>query len=177
MSSTNDSVPSRSDLLRQGGLYPIPIPHTWKLIGSQGEDIAIPPVAGHPFHRILARGALLAMEKEPTGPAEAMTLRQIALPSELSATLLQSYVLQVVESLAQQGLAPRVLDQRVAICRLSATPAAKVVLERNHPRDDRLELRYLVRDQTGQGWELVYLLRRGNLDAWGPLLSEIDTEG
>jgi hypothetical protein len=39
-----------------------------------------------------------------------------------------------------------------------------------------LELRYLVRDQTGQGWELVYLLRRDNLDAWGPLLGEIDTE-
>jgi hypothetical protein len=37
-----------------------------------------------------------------------------------------------------------------------------------------MEIRYLVRDQKGQPWELTYLIRRAEVDRWRPLLAEIE---
>lgn len=75
MPSPSSPLPSRADLLRDGGLYPIPVPLSWKLIGADGEDVPIPLVEGSAFHRILARGALLATETRAGEPPETMLRR------------------------------------------------------------------------------------------------------
>src|SRR5262245_15697176 len=130
MSSSGAQVPSVVDLLREGGLYPVPLPLGWKLVGEQGEDVPIPAVPGDPFHRILARGALLATELQPSQPAEAMMLRQCVLAGPPSETTLEQYAELVLDSLVQQGLGPRVVDKHVFSCALSQQPCAKLVIER-----------------------------------------------
>ena len=174
MTPITDSLPSREELLRDGGLYPIPAPLEWKLIGAEGEDVAIPHVEGSPFHRILARGALLAAETEPQQPPELMTLRKLTLPSPLPSALLEQYSAQLRAHLSKNGIESRLIFQELAPCALTVERCAKLVLERRSASDDRTELRYLLCDRTGQGWELAYLLRRDNLAAWSPLLAEID---
>src|SRR4051812_16931568 len=86
--SATGSPPSRTDLLKTGGLYPVSVPLGWKLIDEAGQDVAIPAVPGDPFHRILARGALLATEIRSGPQPEVMTLRQYALPAPLTPTIL-----------------------------------------------------------------------------------------
>ena len=168
------AMPSRAGLLRDGGLYPIPVPLGWKLIGARGEDVAIPLVAGDPFHRILARGSLLATEQNPGQPPEVMTLRQYALPGPPSVAILSQYAALVLGTLTKQGTAPRVVGQQISNCALSNQACAKLVLERTNSGDRRTEIHYLVSDLANVNWELVYLLRRDNLGSWVPLFAEID---
>lgn len=167
-------MPSRADLLANGGLYPVPVPLGWKLIGALGEDVAIPVVAGDPCHRILARGALLATEQNPGQPPEVMTLRQYKLPGPPSADILSQYAALVLGTLTKQGAAPRVVSQQVSRCALSERPCAKLVVQRTSSSDSRTEIHYLVSDLANLNWELVYLLRGDNLRVWAPLLAEID---
>jgi hypothetical protein len=176
MVQAGDGVPrpSRTDFLRLGGLYPVPVPLGWKLIGARGEDVAIPVVAGDPFHRLLARGALLATEHDPGHPAEVMTLRKYALPSPPSGDILEKYTELVLATLTKQGVAPRVASQQISRCALSQLPCAKLVVERTTSGDSRTEIHYLVCDLASLNWELVYLLRRDNLSSWAPLLAAIE---
>jgi hypothetical protein len=168
------SKPSRADLLKEGGLYPVVVPLGWKLIGPAGEDVAIPPVPGHPFHRILARGALLATEAARTDQPELMTARRYALPGPVTPEILDRYAAVIVETLAKQGLEPRVDEKRIGICALSAEPCGRVVVSRLAQRDGRMQIHFLVRDQKGEPWELTYLIRRADVERWRPLLAEIE---
>lgn len=174
MSSVERSVSSRAELHWDGGLYPVPVPLGWKLIGPDSGEVPMPRGAGDPHHLVLARGALLATERVPGRPPEAMMLRRFALSGPPSARILPSYANLVVQGLMMQGLVARVVTQEIAPCALSPHPCAKLVFERASSNDDRREVHYLVLDRGGQSWELVYLLRRDNLDAWAPLLKEID---
>lgn len=174
MPSPNAQLPSRAELLRNGGLYPVPVPLNWKLIGTDGEDVRIPTVEGSAFHRILARGALLATETHPGNPPEAMTLRRYSLSGAPSPDILEQYAKGLLDALTQQGLGPRIVSQQIVACRLSQEPCAKLVVQRESNADNRTEVHYLLRDQATSSWELVYLLRRDNLSAWAPLLAEID---
>jgi len=174
MRPSTSQAPSRAELLRDGGLYPIPVPLDWKLIGEHGEDVAIPAVPGDPIHRILARGALLATEIHPGTPPELMALRQSPFPGAPSSTILEQYVKQVLDGLTQQGVQPRLVSQQIVPCALSPQPCAKVVVERTTPADDRTERHYLIRDRAGFTWELVYLFRRNSVRSWAPLFAEID---
>jgi hypothetical protein len=173
-SSRASDLPSRDDLLRSGGLFPIPLPLGWKLIDEAGKEVPLPAVPGDPFHRILARGALLATEAEPGRLSEAMTLRRYALPGAVSPAMVDQYVRFVLDHLAKQGVAPRLVSQQVADCALSDEPCGKIVFDRASPTDTRSEVHYLVRDRGQQAWQLVYLLRRENVSAWAPLFAELD---
>src|SRR5262245_12137991 len=175
MSSPRTELPSHAELLRDGGLYPIPVPLGWKLIGSNGEDIAIPVVENGPFHRILARGALLATEAHPGQPPEAMTLRMFALSGPPSQPILDDYSRLVNDAASRQGLHPRIVSKQIIPSALSSEPCAKLVIEQGGTTDRRLEIRYLVRDRAGSTWELAYVLRADNAVAWSPLLAEIES--
>jgi hypothetical protein len=167
-------LPSRADLLKDGGLFPIPVPLGWKLINAAGDEEEIPAVAGDPFHRILARGALLATEDGRTDQTELVALSQFPLPGPAVPALLDLYVKKLMGHLIDSGFAPRLITRCITNCTLNDEPCVKVVVDRAAPTDGRLEVRYLVRDRTRQGWELAYLFRRENLGAWAPLLAEID---
>lgn len=139
-------------------------------------DEAIPIIEGSPFHRILARGALLATETVPGSPPEGMIFRraQPAYSAAPSTELLQSFASDVTAELAQHGLAPRLVSQQMFSCAVSAHACAKIIVERNAPADTRTEIRYLIRDRASLNWELFYLIRRENLPRWAPLLAEIE---
>lgn len=169
----SEPLPLHADLLEKGGLFPIPVPRGWKLIGADGQDEAIPNVPTDPFHKLLARGALLATESHAGNPPEAMTLRRYAFPGAPSASL-QTYATLVLNALRDQGLGARVLRQESLACALTPGPCAKLVVERISDHDSRVEIHYLLRDRAELGWELVYLLRRDNLAAWQPLFGEIE---
>jgi hypothetical protein len=171
--SSTHSLPSREDLLKAGGLYPIPVPHGWKLINTEGEDEAIPLLPGEPFHRILARGPLLATEVNGGERPEVMTLRRYAF-GEATAATLQMYATLVLNGLRTQGLGGRVVRQEVVACALTVQPCAKLQVRRADTPDDRVELHYLLRDHADLGWELVYWLRRDHLAAWAPLIAEVE---
>jgi hypothetical protein len=173
MPAPNHSLPSRADLLKNGGLYPIPVPRGWKLIDTEGEDVALPVIPSDPFHKVLARGALLATEIQPGGLPEAMTLRQYAFAGAPAGSL-QAYATLILNGLRGQQLGARVLRQESLACALTPGPCAKLVVERISPADDRIEVHYLLRDHAGLSWELVYLLRRDNLSGWAPLLGVIE---
>lgn len=164
---------SRSELLDSGGLYPVVVPLDWKLIGAKGQDVTIPRVAGDPVHRILASGALLATEVTPKGPPEMMTFRQHGWSGALGQSVLSRYVEEVLDELAKQGLQPDLEEARIGNFIVSKEPSAKVVVNRMAP-DGRQEIRYLARDRRKVWWELLYLVRRTNLDQWLPLLAEIE---
>jgi len=165
--------PSRAELLEHGGVYPVVVPLGWKLIGSAGEDVPIPPVPGAPFHRILAQGALLATEEARTEQAEMMMVRHFPLPAPIT-NMLDRYADAVMGTLAKQGLNPRLDEKRIGTCTLSDEPCAKVVVSRLAPRDGRLEIHFLVRDKKDVTWELTYLLRQAEIDRWRPLLAEVE---
>ena len=168
-------LPSRADLLKDGGLYPIPVPLGWKVIDETGQEVDIPAVPGHPFHRILARGALLVTEGDRADQPEVMMLRPYPLPpGPITLGVLDRYVSIVTADLAKRGVALRLTARQITTCTLSNEPCAKVVVDRTAPTDTRAEIHYLVRDKTRQSWELVYLVCRENLSAWTPLLAEID---
>ena len=59
---TGSTKPSRAEILASRGLYPVAVPFGWHLIGEDGEPAAIPRVDDGAFHKLLAQGALLAME-------------------------------------------------------------------------------------------------------------------
>lgn len=173
MPAPTHSPSSRTGLRKIAGLYPIPLPNGWKLIDTEGEDFAIPDTPDEPFHKILARGALLATELQPGEPPEVMTLRQYAF-SGAPADNLRTYATLILNGLRGQQLGARVLRQESLACALTPGPCAKLVVQRISPADDRIEIRYLLRDHAGLSWELVYLLRHDNLSAWAPLLAEIE---
>jgi hypothetical protein len=168
------SKPSRADLLKQGGIYPVVVPLGWKLVGPAGEDIAIPPVPGQPFHRLLAKGALMAVEPALTEQPEVMTVRPYALPGSITPELLDRYTDLVVQALVKQGLRPRVAERRIGIGALSNEPCGRIVIDRGVPADGRTEIHFLVRDQKGDSWELTYLIRQTDVDRWRSLLAEIE---
>src|SRR4051812_44322768 len=60
--------PSTAEVLAQGGIYPVTVPLGWKLVNEAGQPEDIPSVPGAPFHRIIAKGAILA---QPPGPTRA----------------------------------------------------------------------------------------------------------
>jgi hypothetical protein len=167
------SKPSRADLLKQGGIYPVVIPLGWKLVGPAGEDIDIPAVPGQPFHRVLAQGAIMAVEPELTGQPEAMTVRRFSLPGSISPEILDRYASDVLQELAKKGLTPTVAEKRVGICALSDEPCGRLVIDRG-PADGRTEIHFVVRDQRSDSWELTYLVRQANLDRWRSLLADIE---
>jgi hypothetical protein len=173
MPASTNPLPSRADLLKDGGLYPIPIPRGWKLIGADGEDIAIPDLPSDPFHKVLARGALLATEIQPSNLPEAMTLRQYGFAGA-PAENLQAYATTVLNAMRAQQLGARVLRQESLPCALTSAPCAKWLIEHISEADDRIEIRYLLRDRAGLGWELVYLFRRDTIAARQPLIAEIE---
>lgn len=168
------SKPSRADLLKHGGIHPVVVPLGWKFIGPAGEDIEIQPVPGHPFHRILAQGALLATEAACAEQPEVMTTRRCAITGQITGEMLNRYADAIVVALAKQGLNPRVDEKRIGMCALSEEPCGKVVVSRLTPADGRVEIHFLVRDQQGKIWELRYLIRRTDVDRWRPLLREIE---
>jgi hypothetical protein len=168
------SKPSRAELLKEGGIYPVVFPLGWKLVGPAGEDVAIPGMPGHSFHRILAQGALLATEVERTEQPEVMTVRRYTLPGPVTAGVLGRYVDVIKEALARKGLAPRVDENRIGICALSEEPCGRVIVSRMAPADGRMEIHYLIRDHRGEPWELTYLIRQADIDRWRPLLAEIE---
>jgi hypothetical protein len=168
------SNPSRADLLKEGGIYPVVVPLGWKLIGPAGEDIAIQRVHGHPHHRILAQGALLATETARTEQPEVMTARRFALPGPVTPDILDRYSDAVVDALGKKGVKPRVDEKRIGICALSEEPCGKLVVSRLAQADGRMEIHFLVRDQKREPWELTYLIRQADVDRWRPLLEEIE---
>jgi hypothetical protein len=160
-------------MLRSGGLYPIVVPLGWKLVGPEG-DVELPVLPGAPHHRIVTQQAVLATEATPSERPEAMMVRQHALAGPITRSVLKRYVDLVMEALTESGWEPRLDGTRIGICALSAEPCGRVVVNRMAPADGRMDLRYLVRDQTGAHWELTYLVRRENVDRWRPLLAEIE---
>jgi hypothetical protein len=151
------------------------VPLGWKLIGPQLQDEVIPRVPGDPFHRILARGELLATEQDPGHPPEAMMFRRYPLPGPPSAGILGQYVAGVFDTLTKQGVAARAVTQVILRCALSQHPCAKLVVEKQIKSGERMiEIHYLVSDSAGLSWLLVYLLRPDNLASWAPLLAEIE---
>jgi hypothetical protein len=171
------SKPSRADLLKEGGIYPVVVPLGWKLVGPAGEDIAIPPVPGQTFHRILAQGALLATEATRTEQAEMMTVRRYSLPGPITPDILDRYAGIILEALAKQRLTPVLDEKRIGICALSDEPCGRIVVSRRSPADGRTEIHFLVRDQKGDTWELTYLIRQADAHRWRALLAEIDGPG
>jgi hypothetical protein len=171
------SKPSRADLLKEGGLYPVIVPLGWKLIGSAGEDVAIPAVPGHACHRFLARGALLATEVERNAHPELMTVRQVRFVGPVTAEVLDRCAAVVVDALANQGVKPRVDDKRVGVCALSSEACGRIAIRRMAFGDRRMEIHYLLRDQKHQPWELSYLVRQANVESWRPLFAEMDGPG
>jgi hypothetical protein len=167
-------TPSRADLLKNGGIYPVIVPLGWKLVGPAGEDIAIQAVPGHPVHRILAQGALLATEESHDAQREMMTVRPYPLPGPVTPDILDRYTKLVLESLTKKGLKPRLEGRHFGICALSHEPCGKVVMSRMSPQDDRMEIHFVLRDQKREGWELTYLIRRAEVERWRLLLAEID---
>lgn len=165
---------SRADLLKDGGIYPVVVPLGWKIVGPSGEHEDIPAIPGHPFHRILGRGALLAVEAVRSDQPELMVLRQYGLRVPVTSAMLGRYADSVLHALSLKTLRPRVDEQRIGICALSSQPAGKVVVSRLAPGDGRMDIRYLVRDLKGQPWELTYLVRQSDIDRWRPLLEEIE---
>jgi hypothetical protein len=57
---------------------------------------------------------------------------------------------------------------------LRRTNCGRVVVSHTASDDGRVEIRYLVRDQKGEHWELAYMIRRVDIDRWRPLLAEVD---
>ncbi|HWE96378.1 MAG TPA: hypothetical protein VG269_20615 [Tepidisphaeraceae bacterium] len=162
-------------MLKDGGVYPVPVPLGWKLIDQGGQEIEIQTVPGHPFHRILARGALLAVEGAGKDQPECIMFNQYSLPpGPLTTPILDRYVSIIMDRSAASGCAPKLTSARVTTCALSEEPCLKVVTNRTSPSDTRSEIRYLLRDNTRQGWELVYLIRRQDFASWEPLLAEIE---
>lgn len=45
-------LPSIAEVLKDGGLYPIPIPLGWKMIEGDGQAIDFPEIPGAPFHAV-----------------------------------------------------------------------------------------------------------------------------
>lgn len=169
------SKPSRADLLKEGGIYPVVVPLGWNLVGPAGEDEAIPHIPGHPVHRILAKGALMAVEPEPASqPEMMMVVRRYTLSGPITSDILDRYADSVFRALQKQGLEPHLNEKRVGICALSPKQSGRVVLRRDAAGDGRMEIRFLVRDQKGDAWELTYLIRQVDADRWRSLLAEVD---
>jgi hypothetical protein len=166
--------PLRGDPQRDVGLYPVPLPLGWKLIGAKGEDVPIPAVANAPFHRIHAQGGLLATESRQGNPPELMMLRPYPLPGPPSNEILEKYTKSVLDAGKKQDFRPQVVAEQIAPCAYSDEPCIKLVVQRSAATDKRTEVHYLLRDRGGQSWELVYLLRMESLRAWVPLFAEID---
>jgi hypothetical protein len=172
--SSGPQKPSRAELLESGGLYPVPLPLTWQLIGEDGEPTALPKEEGSSFHRLLAKGALLAVESGNRAEPGTMMLRQYSLSGPVTADFVARYGDAQLKALREQGLAPTVQTRGVSSSAFSAEPCLKLHLLRNHMNDSRAAFHYVLRDRAGKAWELVYLVRRDELDAWKPLLAEID---
>ncbi len=167
-------VPSRADLLTAGGIYPVVVPLGWKLIGKEGADVGIPAVPGDPFHRITAKGALLATEAVRSDQPEVMTVRPFGSSDLFTSQGLDRYVEAVMVTLGERGLEPRLDEKRIGTCALGTGPCVKVVVSRMSPTESRMEIHYLTQDQRDQSWEIVYLVRRAEIERWRLLLAEIE---
>jgi hypothetical protein len=167
------STPSREDLLKGGGLYPIVFPLGWKLVNTRGELEDVPALPGQPFHRVLVQGALMATSGASDSQGELLMVRWFPLDRSIEAAL-DAYARTVAGQIAKQGIAAHVDEARVVTTKLSTAPCGKVVIHRAGANDDRVQIHYLVLDRTGRAWELTYLLRRENLAQWQPLFAEID---
>ena len=168
-------LPSRAELLSTGGLYPIPIPFGWKLVGPDGQDEEIPVASGTTFHRLLAKGALLAREVDSlTGHPEVMMLRHFALQGCVTSAVLEDYAKRTTAALVGQHLESRIGASTLVASPLSAERCGKLVVHRMAPGDSRSEVHYLVTDVVGQGWQLVYLVRTADLERWTPLFAELE---
>jgi hypothetical protein len=170
-------LPSRADMLKDGGLYPIPIPLGWKIIDEDARAIDIPEIPGDPFHRVLWKGGLLATEAEHTAEPEVIALDRHSFTDPLTPDSLGRYADYVMNLNREAGRIAHLTTQQIGKCMLSNEPCGKIVIERTGPTDTRVEIRWLLRDATRQGWELGYLVRRSRLKDWAPLFAEIDGPG
>jgi hypothetical protein len=167
-------TPSRADLLADGGIYPVMIPLGWVFIDAEGQEEGIPAVPGAMVHRILAKGALMATERQSADEPEMVTVRKYNFQGPVNEAILNRYAEIVGAGLHRQGIASDLEVVGLMRCSLSEEPCGKLLVRHMAPNDRRVEYRYLLRDRQRQPWELVYLVRSSNLDAWRPLLAEIE---
>lgn len=167
-------TPLRADLLASGGIYPVMIPLGWVFIDAEGQKEAIPLVPGTTVHRILAKGALMATESQSADEPEMMTVRQYDFQGPVNAAVLHRYAEIVGAGLKKQGIPSDLEVVGLMRCAVSEEPCGKLLVRHMAQNDRRVEYRYLLRDRQRQPWELVYLVRSSNLNAWRPLLSEIE---
>jgi len=123
---------------------------------------------------MLAQGALFAAEIDPPARRELMTLRHLEFHGPVTAALLERYAEAVISGLTRQRILARVETKQLFKCRLSDELCGKLVIHRLSAADDRVEVRYLLRDKIMAPWELVYIVRAAELQRWTPLLAEID---
>src|SRR4051812_46965275 len=95
--------PSTAQVLAQGGIYPVAVPLGWKLVNEAGKPEDIPSVAGDPFHKIIAIGAILA---QPPGPqvasSEAVMFTALHEPAPITQSTLDRYVETMTKSAADK---------------------------------------------------------------------------
>ena len=101
-------------------------------------------------------------------------LRQYSLSGPVTDEFVARYCEAQLKALRLQGLAPTVHVRALSTSALSPEPCLKVQLLRNHVNDSRAELHYVLRDRAQNAWELIYLVRREELEAWKPIFAEID---
>jgi hypothetical protein len=168
--ATNEAPSSRAELLAAGGIYPVAVPLGWKLVDANGKPESIPAVAGDPFHRVLAKGALVASPAGSGEDSEAVMFTALHEPAPITRSLLESYAEEVVAAAKAKGFAPRIDEKTM----LDTPPRGRLVLARTAPNDGRIERHYLLADAQGVTWQLVYLVRPENLPSWQPLFAAVE---
>ena len=167
--------PSRTELLADGGIYPFVLPLDWVFIGAKGERVAIPGGTQDSFHRILAKGALLATEADERPEPEVALVRQVAY-APLSAKTFARYADDTVAALRSQKHEPQITESTMLqSSALSPQSIGKLSLKRCGAIDRRIEIHYLVADKVNVTWEIVYLLRSDATPRWSALLAAIET--
>jgi hypothetical protein len=154
-------------------LYPVIIPVGWSLIGPSSERSPLPDARGMSFHRVRAVGALLASE-DPAGRSrlEAMMLRGVRDFGRMDQKCLDAYGQVLLEQ--EKPYSPRLTEKSLLGLVFGAEPAAKIVIARRDPREERASIQYLLRDADGQCWQLNYVVRSENLPSWRTWLAEIE---
>jgi hypothetical protein len=123
---------------------------------------------------MLAQGALLATEIDvPTLP-ELMTLRRFEFHGPVTGVLVEKYKEAVLGGLTKQGIPARVDTKQLFKYALTDELCGKLTIHRMSAVDNRVEVRYLLRDRVKTPWELVYLVRVAELQRWTPLFAEIE---
>lgn len=159
-------LPSRREVVSQGGIYPVAVPLGWKLVNESGHAEDIPAVPGDTFHKILAKGAILAQSPGPAGEtSEVVMFTALHQPAPINQSMLDRYAEKMTNA------AGKSVEEKVM---LTDPPRGRLVLVRTTPSDHRIERHYLLADAKGSTWQLVYLVKPENLDAWRPLFAAVE---